>query len=98
MSDNPGSDYLFELAEAIELLMDTERIRELAVDVGYLERGNIALRAEIERLRGVVQEVANAGVTFSDPRLDYVEIQLPDIVLVEAHRLMRAALAKEQSE
>ena len=57
-----------------------------------------ALEAEIEQLRSVVREVTNAGVTFSDPRLDYVEIQLPDIVLAEAQRLVESALAKEQGK
>lgn len=49
------------------------------------------LRAEVERLTGLVRELAQCGVELDDPRLRYVTVQVPRSVWDDARTLLARA-------
>ena len=53
-------------------------------------------RRRLEAAEAIVGEVAGAGVSFEDPRLDYAEVQIPQFALREAKAYMAALAVKEK--
>jgi hypothetical protein len=58
-------------------------------DCGCLECA--ARDEEIDNLKALLVDVANAGLVFSDPRVSYVEIQIDAETWIELQRIKKEA-------